>query len=64
MGKIRKLKIQSKFEERIAGNITVPYIRIEGKWLESLGFKEGEHVQIEEEQGKIIIQVSMDKVRD
>lgn len=55
MNRFRKLKIHSKFRARRWDNTTVPEIRIEGRWLEELGFKEGEQVQIEQQQNKLTI---------
>ena len=55
MERFRKLKIHSKFQPRRWKNITVPEIRLEGKWLEELGFREGEQVQIEQQQDKLTI---------
>ena len=48
MNRFRKLKIHSKFRTRRWDNTTVPEIRLEGKWLERLGFKEGQIVNIEQ----------------
>ena len=33
----------------------VPYIRMKGKWLASLGFQKGEHITVQVEYGKLII---------
>jgi len=51
----RPLAIFSKFRRRRWDNTTVPEIRLEGRWLEDLGFKEGGQVQIEQEAQKLII---------
>jgi toxic protein SymE len=51
----RKLKIHSKFRNRRWDNTTVPEIRLEGRWLEVVGFKEGEHVKIQVEKNKLTI---------
>ena len=55
MKQLRTLKIYSKFRRRRWDNTTVPEIRLEGRWLEDLGFKEGGQVQIEQEAQKLII---------
>jgi toxic protein SymE len=55
MKEFRKLKIHSKFRARAWDNTTVPEIRLEGKWLEKLGFKEGAEVSIQLHQNKLII---------
>lgn len=54
---VRKLKIQSKFRLRRYDNATVPEIRLEGKWLQEVGFKEGEHVKIWVERNKLTITI-------
>ena len=53
--KTRILKIHSKYRSQNWGSTTVPEIRLEGKWLEELGFKEGKQVQIEQHPNKLII---------
>jgi toxic protein SymE len=55
MKDFKKLKIHSKHRPRTWDNITVPEIRLEGKWLDKLGFKEGRQVQIEQQKNKLII---------
>ncbi len=55
MNLLRKLKIHSKFRIRRWDNTTVPEIRLEGRWLEEVGFKEGERVKIQVEQNKLTI---------
>lgn len=62
MGKFRILKIYSKFRYRRWGNnYTVPEIRLEGQWLEQLGFEEGNEVLIEQENNKLIITIRKEK---
>jgi toxic protein SymE len=56
MKRLRRLKIRSKFREHSWGE-TVPVIKLEGRWLENLGFKEGQVVEVEEEEEKITIRV-------
>lgn len=51
----RKLKIYKKYQARTYGGITIPEIRLEGKWLEKLGFREGEMIIVREEKDKLII---------
>ncbi len=36
-------------------NVEAPFIRVQGKWLESLGFTSGDKVEVFERQGEIII---------
>ena len=40
-----------------ANNKEVPQIRIQGIWLEKLGFKTGKKVMIEESYGKLILKL-------
>ena len=60
MSEFRKLKIHTKYQSRSWRNITVPEIRLEGKWLAELGFAAGKHVQIEQLERKLIITVNND----
>lgn len=53
----RKLKIYRKFRTRRWDNTTVPEIRLEGRWLEKVGFKEGERVKIQVEKNKLTITI-------
>lgn len=55
MGRFRKLKIYSKFRYRRWDHTIVPEIRLEGKWLDKLGFKQGQTIIIEQEQNKLTI---------
>ncbi|WP_420385698.1 SymE family type I addiction module toxin [Roseivirga sp.] len=55
MSHIRILKIQSKYRNRRWDITTVPEIRLEGKWLEELGFLEGEQIHIEQHYQKLTI---------
>jgi toxic protein SymE len=56
---VRKIKISRAYQgSSIVGNracVHVPYIRIKGKWLEELGFKEGEFVCVEAVKGKLVV---------
>ena len=61
MNKFRVLKIHSKFRARTWDNITVPEIRLEGKWLEKLGFESGKKVIIEQKKKKLTITVKKEK---
>lgn len=60
MSAFRKLKIHTKHQNRSWKNITVPEIRLEGKWLAELGFEAGEHVRIEQLERKLIITLNND----
>jgi len=34
-----------------------PFIRLQGKWLESLGFQIGSRITVEEKQGELVLRV-------
>lgn len=36
-------------------SVSIPQIRLQGKWLQECGFEPGSQVQIQYEQGKMII---------
>jgi toxic protein SymE len=57
MEKLRKKKVYTKFRNRTYDNITIPEIRLEGKWLEKLGFKQGETILIQQETNKLTIMI-------
>lgn len=57
----RKLKIYTKYQARTYGGVTIPEIRIEGKWLEKLGFRQGQMIDIVEKKNKLIITVDKGK---
>ena len=57
MNRFRKLKVYSKFRARKWDCTTVPEIRLQGKWLDELGFKQGQVVIIEQELNKLIITI-------
>jgi toxic protein SymE len=57
VNRFRKLKIHSKFRTRRWDNTTIPEIRLEGKWLDELGFKQGQIVIVEQEQNKLTITI-------
>ena len=63
MNQYRILKIYQKFRSRRWDNTTVPSIRLEGKWLEKLGFEKGEKVKVESEKDKFIITTVDRKLR-
>lgn len=52
---MKKIRIQPKYRERTYDRIVVPEIKLEGKWLEKLGFKLGGQIQVEWERNKLII---------
>lgn len=55
MKKIRKLKIYKKFRYQRWQHTSVPEIRLEGKWLDKLGFKIGKEVSVKQEKNKLVI---------
>ena len=36
----------------------VPYIRLQGKWLQELGFEIGRKIEVEENEGLIVIRIA------
>lgn len=61
MSKSRKLKIHTKYQARAYRGITIPEIRLEGKWLDELGFKQGQIINIEQEKNKLIITIDKEE---
>ena len=61
MNRFRKLKIHSKYRPRRWDYTTVPEIRLEGRWLSELGFKEGQQVKIEQERNRLVITLDKEK---
>jgi toxic protein SymE len=57
--KYKKLRIYSKFRRKKWDHVYVPEIRLEGKWLNDLGFKSGKKVQIKMENGKLTITIAI-----
>ncbi|MBL7936728.1 MAG: SymE family type I addiction module toxin [Bacteroidia bacterium] len=57
MTSIRKLKIHTKYRTRKFDETKIPEIRLEDKWLESLGFKRGQTVKIKQQKNKLTITV-------
>jgi len=51
----RIIKIHGKFRRRAWDHTTVPVIRMEGKWLENLGFKVGDEITIRAQKNKLTI---------
>jgi toxic protein SymE len=51
------LTVYTKFRVRTYDNTTVPEIRLEGRWLEKVGFNKGQMVKIEQEPGRLIITI-------
>ena len=51
----RQLKIHAKYRQNTDGSTTVPIIKLEGRWLETLGFKSGEHIQVQQKHNQLII---------
>lgn len=60
---LRKLKIYQKFRSRTWDQTTVPEIRLEGKWLEALGFEEGKEINVKQQKNKLTITLVKKKSR-
>ncbi|WP_421752754.1 SymE family type I addiction module toxin [Croceimicrobium sp.] len=52
MTRNRTLKIHAKHRQRAYDSTKVPEIRLEGKWLESLGFEIGGEVNLDLREGE------------
>lgn len=59
---LRRLKIHTRYQTSTYRMITVPEIRLRGKWLDKLGFKKGQMVNIEQKKNKLII--TLDKRKE
>lgn len=53
----RKLKIHTKHQVGIYTSKKIPVIKLEGKWLNKLGFNEGQMINVEQEQNKLTITI-------
>jgi toxic protein SymE len=53
--KQKQLKVSSRHQQRQLNYISVPEIRLMGKWLKQLGFHSGQSVTIIHKQNKILI---------
>lgn len=51
----RHLTISTKYHNRERAYVAVPAIRIEGKWLGQLGFKQGAKVKLLCKKNKLVI---------
>lgn len=53
----RKLKIHTKYQARTYRNTTIPVIKLQGKWLNKLGFNEGQMINIEQKKNRLTITI-------
>ncbi|WP_316633375.1 SymE family type I addiction module toxin [uncultured Flavobacterium sp.] len=60
MKNIRKLKIHTKYQVRTYRATTIPIIKLAGKWLNKLGFKEGQMININQKKNRLIITIDKD----
>ena len=51
----RQLKIHTKHRQNTYSTTTVPIIKLEGRWLETLGFTSGQHIQVQQKRNQLII---------
>ena len=57
----RQLTISRLFTPRVTTTtygeptVTVPYLRVSGRWLARLGFAPGDRVRVEAERGKLLV---------
>ena len=55
-GKPKQIKLQPKYRDLSCGQQIVPWLTVSGVWLQELGFKVGETVQITTREKLLIIQ--------
>lgn len=53
----RKLKIHTKYQPNTYKATTIPVIKLEGKWLNKLGFNAGQMINIKQKKNKLTITV-------
>ncbi|MEO0505368.1 MAG: SymE family type I addiction module toxin [Bacteroidota bacterium] len=58
---MKKIKIKPKHRRRTYDEIWIPEIKMEGKWLEKLGFMQGKYMKVEWEQKKLILTLIEDE---
>lgn len=54
----RNLKV---YEKPGSYGSNIPSIRLQGKWLEKLGFKTGDSIKVTEEKEKLLIELTKDE---
>lgn len=57
MSRILKVNSACPYESLSKGFVEVPYIKLQGKWIERLGFKYGSRFEVLESAGEIIIRL-------
>ncbi|MET0637777.1 MAG: SymE family type I addiction module toxin [Chitinophagaceae bacterium] len=57
----RKIMVYSKSVQRRYDSCVIPDIRLNGKWLEALGFTIGKSIEIFAEQKKMVITICDDQ---
>jgi len=53
--KAKQVKLQPKYRSLAYGQKTVPELKLSGVWLEEIGFKAGEKVNIAIQENQLII---------
>ena len=54
---IRKIKISKAYQQTSRESVSIPYIRIKGKWLKDFGFTQGQNICIQAADKKLVITV-------
>lgn len=57
----RQLTVSYTFTQSGKG---VPFIRLQGKWLKELGFEIGEKITVKEQQGLLILTLTVEEVEE
>lgn len=61
MKNLRKLKIHTKYKPGLYRGTPISGIRLEGKWLNKLGFNQGQMVTIQQEEHRLIITIDKEQ---
>lgn len=64
MPSFRVLKVYRKFQCRRWDHKAVPEIRLEGDWLQDLGFEIGDAIEVQQEKHQLTIKLVCDKNKD
>ena len=64
MSSFRILKVYRKFQRRRWDHKVVPEIRLEGDWLQDLGFEIGDAIEVLQEKHQLTIKLISDRNKD
>ena len=55
MPSTKRLKMQYEIRQRTYDRITVPHLRLSGRWLEKAGFEVGQEIEIQISEQQLIL---------